>query len=57
VDPNCKMRFAKIQDVNQHIKKTGCNENQKVTVADYFSIPQMQELISSSIKYLSSKTS
>jgi len=53
--PECKGRFKTIRDVNQHISKTGCNNKTKVSIGDYFSINQIQEIVLSSVKYLVTK--
>ena len=50
--PDCKHKFSSMKNVNQHIRKTGCNHFIKVNLNDYFSKPQIQEIVSSSVKYL-----
>ena len=50
--PDCKSKFSSIKNVNHHIRKTGCNHFIKVTIQDYFSTTQIQEIVSSSVKYL-----
>ena len=52
---DCKKKFTTIQNVNQHITKTGCNEKRKVTIEDYFSDQQINELENSSYKYFRRK--
>lgn len=43
--PECKRKFAKIGDVNNHIKKTGCNESKKVTSLTYIDSKNRKTLI------------
>ena len=50
--PDCKCKFSSIKNVNQHIRKTGCNHFSKVTIQDFFSNKQILEIVSASVKYL-----
>jgi hypothetical protein len=43
--PDCPKKYNNLKDLNQHIKKSGCNNSEKIQLADFFEVLGIDKII------------